>query len=129
MNAADKETLEEFKKVFYINDINNFNKENNLLIRYLVNKDKDVELDISNSIWGQKNIKFSDTFIKLNNDFYKAKYETLDFSDKKSIYIINDWVSKSTRKKIDKMIDSIDNNIIMILINTQVKIIKQFNLQ
>jgi len=117
MNAADKETLEEFKKVFYINDINNFNKENNLLIRYLVNKDKDVELDISNSIWGQKNIKFSDTFIKLNNDFYKAKYETLDFSDKKSIYIINDWVSKSTRKKIDKMIDSIDNNIIMILIN------------
>ncbi|GIW23187.1 MAG: hypothetical protein KatS3mg068_2194 [Candidatus Sericytochromatia bacterium] len=54
MNASDNETLNEFKKVFYIDNVNTFNKENNLLIRDLVNKDKNVELDISNSIWGQK---------------------------------------------------------------------------
>lgn len=117
MNAADKETLDEFKKVFHTDDINLFNKENNLLIRDLVNKDKNVELDISNSIWGQKNIKFSDDFIKLNTDFYKAKYEALDFSDKKSVDTINNWISQSTRKKIDKMIDNIDSDVIMILIN------------
>ncbi|HVG21534.1 MAG TPA: serpin family protein [Blastocatellia bacterium] len=83
----------------------------------LENPDPKVQLQIANSLWARKGIKFNPEFVKRNKQFYEAQLTELDFDGPAAITTINQWVSQSTRGKIDKIIDSIDRDTILFLIN------------
>lgn len=93
------------------------NKGSNALIRTLVNADSSVRLDIANSLWGKKNVKFSPDFLKNNEDFFKATTSNIDFNSE-AVKMINTWVSNATQGKIPTIIDGqIDPNTLLFLIN------------
>jgi len=118
-NAADGKTKEEMEKVleFTGSSLDEINKANNTLMRQLSNVDAGVKLNIANSLWGNKSLEFSNDFKKNMSDSYKAEISSLDFSSKKSVDVINEWVKNSTNSKISKIIDSLSEQDLLVLIN------------
>jgi len=86
-------------------------------IRSLTNEDKIVKLDIANSIWYRNGFEADETFLQKNADYYSSSIKSLDFSKKDSVNTINDWVKDSTNGTIDKIIDNINDDVMMYLIN------------
>lgn len=88
------------------------------LIRFLRQLDKKVELNISNSLWVREGESIKEDFLSVNKDIFDAPVTALDFSKENAADQINNWISDSTKKKIEKMVDSpIPANIVMYLIN------------
>lgn len=88
------------------------------LLDSLKNTDKNVELDIANSIWIRDGEKINEPFISNNKSNFNAEVRSLDFSKDSASGTINKWISDSTKGKISKMIDPpIDKDVCMYLIN------------
>ena len=119
-NGADKETKKQMAEVMFIDNINEdeLNRENFQLMQGLEDKDPKVEISIANSIWARKEVNFNQSFLDLNNLYYRAETSTLDFSSPLAADTINEWVSASTKEKITSIVDSpIDPLTVMFLIN------------
>ncbi|MFN8575477.1 MAG: serpin family protein [Candidatus Sericytochromatia bacterium] len=118
-NGAKANTKTEMEKALELTGMTTeeVNKGANALIRTLVNADSNVRLDIANSLWGKKNVKFSPDFLKNNEDFFKATTSNIDFNSE-AVKMINTWVSNATQGKIPTIIDGqIDPNTLLFLIN------------
>jgi serine protease inhibitor len=65
-----------------------------------------VSLNIANSLWCQKSYLFTEAFLKLNHDFYKAEARLVDFmTGAESVRDqINSWVATNTQDKIQNLI-------------------------
>src|SRR5690606_33096610 len=80
--------------------------------------DPRTTLDIANSIWYRQGFDVLPDFLEVNREFYKAEVAALDFADSGAPNVINNWVSKATRKKIPTIIDGdIPGDMMMYLIN------------
>ncbi len=80
--------------------------------------DPRTTLDIANSIWYRRGFDVLPDFLEVNRTFYKADVSALDFADSGAPNVINDWVSKKTKKKIPTIIDgNIPSEMMMYLIN------------
>lgn len=87
------------------------------LLRYLKKADSKLTLDIGNSVWIREGMKIEKEFLDINKDIFDAYVTELDFSGNDAADNINKWISKATRGKITKMIESpIQSDIIMYLI-------------
>ena len=95
------------------------NKQFSLLIASLVEADKDMALEIADSLWLDDAFApaVKADFISVLEDFYSAALFTEDFSDPATVGKINSWVSEKTHEKIDKIIDEIGANTVMYIIN------------
>ncbi len=118
-NGAEGDTVTETGEALQFGglskeEINNGYKS---LTNTLEDKSKSIELDIANALFGNKKIKFKKDFIRTIKDYYDGEYNSLDFNDKKSLKIINDWVYKNTKGKIKQIISDIDPSAILYLIN------------
>lgn len=88
------------------------------LYAYLKKVDKKIDLNIANSIWIKKGEKINNDYIKNTEKNFDARVSELDFSDPGSVDVINKWIKKETNGKIEKMLDSpIDPLIVMYLVN------------
>jgi serine protease inhibitor len=76
-----------------------------------------VQLSIANSIWTNQNIAIKTDFLSRNQRFYKAKVESLDFSDRQSVKTINNWVKRNTQGKIDSIVEQLTAADQLILVN------------
>lgn len=76
-----------------------------------------TELSIANSIWYREGFTPDKDFLQKNADFFAATAEALDFDKPEALKAINGWVKKETNNTIDKIIDSIDRDVVMYLIN------------
>jgi len=84
-------------------------------ISSLTNKDRIAKLDIANSIWYRNSFEADEAFLQKNANYYSASIKSLDFSKKDSVNTINDWVKDSTNGTIDKIIDNINDDVMMYL--------------
>ena len=100
-NGADGETKDAMADVLKLKDISLeiLNEENLKLSSILQHADKDVTLEIANSIWARKGIEFRSDFMERNKDYYNAYVKALDFSDPGASKTINGWVSKATQER------------------------------
>lgn len=88
------------------------------LYAYLKKVDKKIDLNIANSIWIKKGERINNDYIKNTEKNFDARVSELDFSDPGSVDVINKWIKKETNGKIEKMLDSpIDPLIVMYLVN------------
>lgn len=78
------------------------------LLSYLREADEQVVLEIANSLWGNRQVRFYEDFIGRCRDSYGADVETLDYSDPASAEVINDWVKEKTHEKIERIVDELD---------------------
>lgn len=118
-NGAKGTTREGMDKTLSYNGIKKdaLNESYKNLLNYFQSTEG-VELNIANSIWIREGVTVKDDFITTNRDNYFAKIENLDFSQEDATNIINNWISQSTKGKINKMLESpISNNVMMYLIN------------
>lgn len=119
-NGAVSETKDVMAEVLgYSNiELERLNKNYKNLIAYLNNVDKQVELNIGNSIWVREGEEIREDFINRNNKYFNAEIDMLDFSKKEAADKINGWIKDATKGKIKKMINPpISELVVMYLIN------------
>ncbi|MBP5435716.1 serpin family protein [bacterium] len=120
-NGAVDEALDEMKEVlgFGEMDLPDVNEQFSQLIASLVEADKDMVLEIADSIWMDDAFApgVKEDFISVLEDFYSAALFTENFADAETVGKINSWVSEKTHEKIGRIIDEIGPNTVMYIIN------------
>ena len=116
-NGASGDNLDEMKEVlgFGEMELGDVNKQFMHLIASLVAADKDLVLEIANSVWMREDFSLDvkADFTKVLQDFYDAAVFTEGFTAEN----INAWVSEKTHGKIDKIVKEIGADVVMYLIN------------
>ncbi len=118
-NGARGETRQAMAKTLELQGISlpDINAANAALIAAVQNSDDNVQLTVANSVWARQGVNFKPDFLQRNQDFYLAKIANLDFKDPAAVNVINDWVSQSTRGKINQIVQQINPDDGLFLIN------------
>lgn len=87
------------------------------LIDFLPNVDNLVETNIANSIWYEQNFNVLPEFLEVNQTYFDAEIQGLDFSNPSTKDVINQWVANATQQKIESIIEEISPDHVMFLIN------------
>lgn len=83
----------------------------------LLKIDPKVDIRIANSIWYKQGFAVEQDFINVNQTYYIAEVNELDFGNAGSKDVINKWVDDKTNHKIAKIVDEINSDDRMFLIN------------
>lgn len=119
-NGAKGPTKNEMTSVLALNesqsdDLNAYQKK---LVDALKKADNTVNLNIANSIWYRNDVSVESDFVKLNQDYFKAEVNAIDFSDAEGAKrTMNNWVNKQTNGKIPEIVDEVTPDHVMFLIN------------
>jgi serpin B len=105
-NGAANKTLSEMLKALCHKDKNEMNKDNKLVSSAII---KFKSAEIANAVFTK--FKPVETFMEMVKE-YRAKVDILKDADQ-----VNSWCSEATHKKIPKIIDSLSQNDVMVLIN------------
>jgi len=118
-NGANAETADAMARTLGYSemDLAKVNEGYRNLIGSLENADSSIKLSIANSVWISNIIAPRADFIQRLVQFFGAEAFTRNFADTALPNEINGWISRETNGKITKMIDSVDNGIVMFLIN------------
>lgn len=79
--------------------------------------DKNVTLDIANSLWLRAGVKLQKQFSADCSKYYDAEVTTLDFSSPDAVGTINDWVAQNTGGRIKQIVSELTPEEILVLIN------------
>jgi serpin B len=118
-NGAETSTKEAFDSVLNYEgltraEVNEITRD---LIKTLVTNSKGNLLEIANSVWYRTNFPVFESFIEMNKTYYGAEVKELDFADPAAVDAINSWVADKTHDKIDKIIEELPPESMMLLIN------------
>ena len=120
-NGASDDSVAEMKEVLGFGEMElpEINSQFAQLIASLVEADKDLVLEIADSVWMDDAFApaVKQDFVDVLTEFYDAAFFTEDFQDEATVGKINSWVSEKTHEKIDKIIEEIGPNAVMYLIN------------
>ncbi|MCU0459999.1 MAG: serpin family protein [Bacteroidales bacterium] len=83
----------------------------------MVPVDERVVMEIANSIWAENNFPVKKEFTDALREWYLAEARNFDVSDPRSVDIINGWIEEKTHDRIQKMLSSLDRDLVMLLIN------------
>ena len=88
------------------------------LIESLLNVDKDVSLNIGDSVWIRSDFApiVKQNFTTTLSKYFRSEAYTKPF-DASTVNEVNSWVDKATNGKISKLIDQIDSSNVMFIIN------------
>ncbi|AFL98799.1 serine protease inhibitor [Desulfitobacterium dehalogenans ATCC 51507] len=119
LNGADGETREAMLKALSAQNIKpeDFNLGLSAWMTSLMDKENKADVRIANSIWIRDGFEADPAFLQTNGDYYQAGIRSIDFADPSAPKIINQWVEEKTEGTIDKIIEKIDDDLMMYLIN------------
>ncbi|MDR1517420.1 MAG: serpin family protein [Dysgonamonadaceae bacterium] len=83
----------------------------------LLKTDPSTKLAIANSVWTNKNIAIKPGFLSLNNAYYNASAQAVDFGDAKTLGRINQWASDNTEGLIKNVLEKTSIDDLMYLLN------------
>lgn len=98
-------------------EISEFNEFFRLLTEEIIDLDKKVTISIANSVWYRNTFTVVQSFLDVNQEYYNAHIESLNFDSPDAVTTINNWVSDNTNDKIPEIIDNIPSSAVMYLIN------------
>ena len=115
-NGAAGETLSQFEKTFGV-PIDTLNQYlSNYMEKVMAGGEKSI-LKLANSIWfADRFNNISQVFLQKNANFYGAEIYKRVF-DSSAAEEINNWIDKNTDGMIKKMLDSFEEDDLMVLIN------------
>lgn len=87
------------------------------LIDDLPRLDPQTKLEIANSIWYRQHFEVIPAFLDVNRQIFSAEVHAMDFSDPASVDRINQWVNNKTNGKIDKIVEQLEGDLVMLLLN------------
>ena len=115
-NGANGATLDSIQYALRLNNAGTayLNNTCKALLKQLPFSDNEVSLAIANSIWYDQSLQPLQSFLNINDSFYNAQVQGLNFSDPASVNTINNWVSSKTNGKITKILDQLASNLYLI---------------
>jgi serine protease inhibitor len=118
-NGAAGTTKEGMEKTLSLGamETSQVNQDNLALLTDLQNGDPKTELDIANSLWGNQAYPIKPAFIQVDQDFYHAEVNQLDFSKPGASDKVNQWVSDKTKGKIPTIIGPLGKADVLVLVN------------
>ncbi len=79
--------------------------------------DPELSLSLANALWAQEDIAFQAEFLRVSEEFYRAELHTVDFADPRALSLVNEWVCEKTQGKVEKILERLDPDTIMIIVN------------
>ncbi len=118
-NGADGETKTAMAKTLNLQNLSleAINQANLELKSLLDSLTPEVQLDIANSIWTKAGLPFHPDFLANNEDFYGAEVREVDFNNPQTVETVNNWVKENTQGKIEKILEELKPEDVMLLIN------------
>lgn len=118
-NGARTETKVAMEEALRVSGFTNeeINHAYKSLVEVLTKTDPLVTLEIAQSIWYREDRTVLDDFKTVNQTYYDAEVNALDFGRSDALDIINGWIEDKTNDKIQDMIKLIDPSHVMFLIN------------
>lgn len=119
MNGATGDTRGEIEKLLGLSGIkpSEVNATFKNLRTVLSNPDKNVELNVANSMWVERTYPLKQEFKSKNEEAFGAQITALDFTKEESVGIINDWVKSATRERIPSIVDQLSKESKLLIIN------------
>lgn len=120
-DGAMESTRSEMAKALYYDGISDeaLNNGQLYLRERLTGIDKNIEIDINNSVWIRDSFNVRSEYIDSMEYVYDAYVKSLNMSDNTAADTINGWIDSATKGMISKMIDPpIPPDVVMYLINT-----------
>jgi serine protease inhibitor len=87
------------------------------LMKDMVPVDSRVVMEIANSVWVDKKLTVKQTFMTALETYYLAEARSIDVLEPGAVDMVNGWIEEKTHDKIQKMLESLDPDIAMLLIN------------
>ncbi|MHB0939302.1 MAG: serpin family protein [Armatimonadota bacterium] len=78
------------------------------LLGFTQREDLGVTTGIANALWTKKGARLLPEFIKQNRQYYRARVTALNLANPRSAGVINGWVSRETKGKIDNLVQPCD---------------------
>ena len=118
LNGADSQTETEIMNTLEMQGIslNDVNKSYKTLIEQLPKADSKVKLGLANSIWYKTGFTVETGYQNTLKETFNADITGLPFNNE-AVGKINKWASDKTNGKIDKVLDQLDPDLVMILMN------------
>lgn len=93
------------------------NHANYSLLETLKQADPAVRMEITNALWTQSGFPINPGFLKVNQSFYDAPAQSLDFAGnpEHAVDTINGWVNEKTHGKIPAIVQSVNPGTRLIL--------------
>ncbi len=98
-------------------DLDTINQSNSILIDRYLGIDDQVQIAIANSIWANKGINLNFGFARMAEELYNARVKNIDFSHPLALKAINGWISDETNTKIGRIVDRVNDGMVLYLIN------------
>jgi len=119
MNGANGSTKDAMLDALRVNGINpeDINNSYKNLTEALLNVDQRVLISIANSVWTENNFDVKSQFKNILTESYNAEAKSFDISDPLTPDIINTWIESKTNGLIKDMVESMNENTVMLLIN------------
>jgi serpin B len=119
LNGADGETFDGMRQALRIeeSDRSRINDAYRDLIALLLELDSSVDMRIANAIWYRNEFPFHQAFFDTVSHYFAARVAGLNFDDPATVDRINAWADTATAGKITKVLDSIEDHIVMLLMN------------
>ena len=122
MNGAEGTTFEEMRSTlgFGPRTYDELNSAYKSLIALLRGLDPAVEFKIANAIYydlADLGAAVEPSFLSQSRDYFDAEVKGLDFRMPSTVDTVNAWASANTNGKIPRIIDRIEEQIVMLLMN------------
>ncbi|MFH1845524.1 MAG: serpin family protein [bacterium] len=120
LNGAAGATYQEMQSTLELHGLTQeqINSAFHDLIELLIRLDPEVVVKIANSIWIREHYPVLPEFIQVNQTYFDAATQELDFSLPEAVNIINGWIEDNTNGLIVDALDRIDPLAVLYLINT-----------
>jgi len=118
-NGANTETKADMEEALKLSGFTTqeINQSYQHLVKALLEADDEVTLGIAQSIWYRLGYHVLDAFKEVNQNYYTAEVNELDFAGADAKDIMNGWIEDHTNKKIKNMISEVSPAHVMFLIN------------
>jgi serine protease inhibitor len=119
MNGAQGETWSQMRDALGFAGLDEaaINESYRSLITLLLGLDSKVQFGIANGIWADRGVTLLPDYLDRVRTYFHAEVRTVDFADPGTRDAINRWVSDATNRRIDRMLESIPDDVLMYLIN------------
>ena len=122
MNGAEGTTFEEMRSSlgFGPRSYQELNSSYKSLIALLRELDPRVEFRIANAVYydlADMGTAVEPTFLSESREYFDAEVKGLDFRRAEAVDTVNDWASRNTNGKIPRVLDTIEAQIVMLLLN------------
>ncbi len=118
-NGAAGETKTAIRKAIHLENLDDaaMNEAYRNLVKFLLNLDDKVTLELANSNWYKDKYHIKEAFRKILLEYYDAEIKSADFTDPGLKDLINEWIEDKTHGKIKDMLDQVPSDAVMYLIN------------